>query len=92
MSAACYFCTAPVQPGDVVNMHHPVYKSRGGQAVKPAHKTCHVAFHSNQNDFKEWGRKGGQETARRGWWIWNLKRGSNPPDPLRYITFGKGQV
>jgi hypothetical protein len=92
MRAACHFCAAAIKPGDAVNMHHPAYKSNGGKKVEPAHKACHIDFHSSQNDFVEWGRKGGKETAARGWWIFNLKRGKNPPDPLRYIPFGYGQV
>jgi hypothetical protein len=50
----CYFCSEPIQPGDV-NMHHPVYRSRGGAHVEPSHKACHVAHHSDQGDFRSWG-------------------------------------
>jgi hypothetical protein len=89
MSAACYVCTEPILPGDVVNNHHVIYRSRGGAQTEPTHKDCHVRLHSDRNDFQVWGRKGGLETARRGWWIFNLKRGANPPDPLRYIPFGR---
>jgi hypothetical protein len=91
MSAAlaCYVCTQPITSKDAVNNHHIVYKSRGGVETAPTHKACHVRLHSTRNDFREWGRKGGLETAARGWWIFNLKRGSNPPDPLRYIPFGR---
>ena len=86
----CHFCTATIKPGDVINQHHPIYKSRGGKQVTPAHQTCHVEFHSTQNDFKEWGRQGGLKTASMGLWIFNLKQGRQPADPLRYIPFGKG--
>jgi hypothetical protein len=91
MSAAlaCYVCTEPIKPKDVVNQHHFIYKSRGGTETAPTHKACHVHLHSSRNDFREWGRLGGLECARRGWWIFNLKRGKNPPDPLRYIPFGR---
>jgi hypothetical protein len=89
MSAACYICTEPIRAGDVVNLHHVIYRSQGGTHIEPTHQACHVRLHSTRNDFREWGRKGGLETARRGWWIFNLKRGTNPPDPLRYIPFGR---
>lgn len=89
MSAACYFCASQIKPDDAVNFHHPVYQSRGGKNVEPSHKSCHVGFHSSQNDFREWGRKGGQRTAARGYWIFNLMRGKNPPDPLLHIPFGR---
>jgi hypothetical protein len=68
----CYFCTMPIAPGDV-NMHHPVYKSRGGTHVEPSHKACHVAHHSDQGDFKTWGRIGGELSALTQRWAFNLR-------------------
>jgi hypothetical protein len=85
----CYLCALPIGPYDLMNNHHVIYKSRGGKQTAPTHKACHVRLHSSRNDFREWGRRGGLETAARGWWIFNLKRGPNPPDPLRYIPFGR---
>jgi hypothetical protein len=73
MSAACFFCAAPIQPGDAVNLHHPVYKSQGGIETRPAHKGCHVAHHSNAGEFAAWGRIGGQLTALTRRWAFNLK-------------------
>jgi hypothetical protein len=70
MSAACFFCEAPIQPGDV-NMHHPVYKSRGGTETRPAHIKCHRDHH--REDFKEWGRIGGQISALDKHWAFTLK-------------------
>jgi hypothetical protein len=85
----CYICTLPIGKYDLVNHHHVIYKSRGGRETRPTHKACHVRLHSSRNDYREWGRRGGLETAARGWWIFNLKRGPNPADPLRYIPFGR---
>jgi hypothetical protein len=89
VALSCFICTLPIGKYDVVNHHHVIYRSQGGTETEPAHRECHVRLHSSRNDFREWGRKGGLETARLGWWIWNLKRGANPPDPLRHIPFGK---
>jgi hypothetical protein len=72
MSATCFFCEQPIQPGDV-NMHHPVYRSQGGTHVEPSHKSCHVAHHSDSGDFKSWGRIGGQITALTRRWSFNLR-------------------
>jgi hypothetical protein len=67
----CYFCTEPIAPGDV-NMHHPVYRSQGGTHTEPAHGSCHRAFHSNQNDYREFGRRGGEQSALTRRWSLNL--------------------
>jgi hypothetical protein len=68
----CYFCTMPIAPGDV-NLHHPVYRSRGGTHVEPSHRACHVAHHSDRGEFKAWGRIGGQITALTRRWSFNLR-------------------
>jgi hypothetical protein len=74
----CYFCEQTILQGDV-NMHHPVYKSKGGRETAPAHTDCHRSFHSKQGDFKAWGRIGGQITALTRRWAFNLKNvRSNP--------------
>ena len=72
MSAACYFCQQPVKPGDV-NLHHPLYKSKGGTHTEPAHKDCHVTHHSDQGDYRTWGREGGKLSALTRRWSFNLK-------------------
>jgi hypothetical protein len=77
MSAACYFCEAPIQPGDVINRHHPVYKSRGGIETTPAHEQCHRAHH--KEDFKEWGREGGKLSALDKHWAFTLKNVKTDP-------------
>jgi hypothetical protein len=69
----CYFCTEAIEKGDEVNLHHPVYKSNGGKSTEPAHKGCHVEFHSTEGDFKQWGRIGGQISALSRQWAFNLK-------------------
>jgi hypothetical protein len=63
MSAACFFCEQAIEPDDVINLHHPVYRSQGGKAVEPARERCHVVHHSDQGDFSSWGRIGDQISA-----------------------------
>jgi hypothetical protein len=79
MSAACYFCEQPVQPGDEVDNHHPVYKSKGGTHTEPAHKDCHVAHHSEEGDFRAWGREGGKLSSLTRRWSLNLKHVRTDP-------------
>jgi hypothetical protein len=86
----CSLCRRPILDGEKVARHHPKLKSEGGIEIVEVHANCHVVHHSARNHFREWGRKGGIATAARGWWIFNLKRGSLPPDPLRWIPFGYG--
>lgn len=86
----CHFCDKRIRPGEL-NQHHTKPKSEGGEEIAPAHKACHIAHHSTQGHFREWGRRGGLVSAARGWWIFNLKRGIGPADPLRWIPFGYGQ-
>lgn len=88
---SCALCHRPIRKGQQVNRHHPILKSEGGDKTVEVHERCHVRHHSQGNHFREWGRKGGLTTAARGWWIFNLKRGPLPPDPLRWIPFGYGQ-
>jgi len=87
----CALCHRPIRKSEKVNRHHPKLKSEGGVEIVYVHEPCHVEHHSQHNHFREWGRRGGLTTAARGWWIFNLKRGSGPPDPLRWIPFGYGQ-
>jgi hypothetical protein len=68
----CYFCSEQIQPGDV-NMHHPVYKSQGGTETAASHRDCHVSFHSSQGDYREFGRRGGLQSAITRAWAFNLK-------------------
>ena len=65
----CFFCKQEIRPDQQVNLHHPVYKSRGGTEVEPAHESCHVEYHSRKGDFRAWGRQSAQ--TRR--WAFNLK-------------------
>jgi hypothetical protein len=75
----CFFCSLPILTGQTVNHHHIVYKSRGGRDTAPAHQSCHRAHHSDQGDFKAWGREGGKLTAATRVWAFNLKNvRSNP--------------
>ena len=75
----CYLCSHAIQPGEDVNLHHPVYRSHGGTQTEPTHKDCHVAHHSDQGDFREWGRQGGIITAATRVWAFNLKGVRNHP-------------
>ena len=86
----CSLCNLPIGEGEKVNWHHhPVMKSKGGTATIEVHKRCHVQHHSSLNQFQEWGRRGGIKTASLGLWIFNLKSRGGPPDPLRWIPFGR---
>ncbi len=87
----CGLCQRPIRKGAKVHQHHPVPRSEGGVETVEVHEPCHRKHHSGMNHYSEWGRKGGLVTAARGWWIFNLKRGALPPDPLRWIPFGYGQ-
>jgi hypothetical protein len=69
----CYFCRAAILPDDEINYHHPVLRSQGGTRVEPSHKACHVAHHSNSNEFREWGREGGQLSAMTKRWAFYLR-------------------
>jgi hypothetical protein len=75
----CFFCSLPILTGEPVNHHHVIYRSRGGTETAPAHRGCHVAHHSNSNDFREWGRIGGQITAITRRWSFNLKNVRDNP-------------
>jgi len=86
----CGLCQLPILDGERVARHHPKLRSEGGAETVEVHAFCHTTYHSTCNHFREWGRKGGLVTAARGWWIFNLKRGSLPPDPLKWIPFGYG--
>ncbi|MEW6208737.1 MAG: hypothetical protein AB1631_10245 [Acidobacteriota bacterium] len=75
----CALCSGAIQPGDEINYHHPVYRSRGGTEVEPTHEACHIAFHSSQNDFREWGREGGKQSALTRRWAFNLRGVKDDP-------------
>lgn len=71
----CFFCKLEIRPDQQINLHHPIYKSRGGTEVEPAHESCHRSHHSTQGDFKVWGRMSAQ--TRR--WAFNLKNVKDNP-------------
>jgi len=52
---------------NAVQIHHSTYVCEGGtnedENLRPMCRKCHVAYHSRQGDFKQWGSKGGQKTA-----------------------------
>jgi hypothetical protein len=72
---SCYFCNNPIEVNQPINLHHPIYKSNGGTHVEPAHQSCHVEYHSRQDDFRNWGR---QSAATRAW-AFNLKNVKDNP-------------
>jgi hypothetical protein len=59
----CVVCNKSICDGDVTNEHHPTYRSNGGNGTptETLHRDCHLAIHAE--DFKAWGRIGGQITA-----------------------------
>jgi hypothetical protein len=74
-SLICYFCKLEITQDQSINLHHPVYKSKGGTEVEPAHETCHVEYHSRQGDFREWGKLSSLTRA----WAFNLKNVKDNP-------------
>lgn len=71
----CYFCNQSIGPDEPINLHHPIYKSRGGTETQPAHERCHVEFHSRSGDYRSWGKLSALTRA----WAFNLKNvRSNP--------------
>ena len=71
----CFLCNQPITARQAVELHHPVYKSRGGTTVALTHKACHHAHHSQQGDFREWGRMSALTRA----WAFNLVNVRNHP-------------
>lgn len=75
----CGLCRQPISGGDVINYHHPIYRSEGGTEVEPTHKSCHVDLHKSKGDFAAWGSIGGKLTAATKRWAFNLKNVSTHP-------------
>ena len=71
----CYFCKLEITQDQPINLHHTVYKSKGGTEVKPAHEKCHVEYHSRHGDFRGWGKISSLTRA----WAFNLKNVRNHP-------------
>lgn len=69
----CHICTQPIQTGDEVNLHHPIYRSQGGTETEPTHARCHVALHRARGDCREFGRSGGEISALSKQWSFNLR-------------------
>lgn len=69
----CYFCKLEITQDQSINLHHPIYKSRGGTEVVPTHEQCHRSHHSE--DFREWGKLSALTRA----WAFNLKNVRNHP-------------
>jgi len=75
----CALCTQPIAPDGALDRHHPVYRSNGGTETEPMHKACHIALHSSRNDFRTWGRRGGQVSALSRQWAYNLRNVRSDP-------------
>jgi hypothetical protein len=71
----CYLCDRTIEPTAKIDWHHPMYKSRGGTETVPTHERCHVEYHSNKGDFREWGKLSAITRA----WAFNLKNVRNHP-------------
>ena len=71
----CYLCQKPITSQDEIEQHHPVYKSRGGKQTAPTHKRCHRNHHSQQGDFRAWGKMSAVTRA----WAFNLANVRNHP-------------
>ncbi|MCI0490793.1 MAG: hypothetical protein L0229_29725 [Blastocatellia bacterium] len=75
----CAMCAQEIGP-DELNLHHgPVYRSEGGTVTEPVHRSCHVRFHSVKDDFRAWGRIGGQISALSKRWSFNLRNVKDDP-------------
>lgn len=68
------------------HIHHIVPVCKGGtddsSNLEMLCQTCHVALHSANNDFAQWGKKGGQATAAKKTSFRNLKQFRGRPDYL----------
>ena len=71
----CFLCQQPITARQAVEYHHPIYKSKGGIEVAPTHKACHRTHHSQQGDFREWGKLSALTRA----WAFNLVNVRNHP-------------
>jgi hypothetical protein len=75
----CFLCKQAISADQQVEYHHPIYKSEGGTQTAPTHKACHRKHHSEQGDFREWGRVGGSLSALTRVWSINLKHVNRHP-------------
>ncbi len=76
----CFLCKQAFTADQLIEYPHPIYKSRGGTQTAPAHKACHRKHHSEQGDFKAWGKPGGTFSSLT--WVWPVKRLINMPDQV----------
>ena len=75
----CFLCKQAITPNQQVEHHHPIYKSEGGTQTAPTHKACHRQYHSEQGDFRAWGKQGGALAALTRVWSINLKNVNTHP-------------
>ncbi len=75
----CALCSGAIKPGDAVNLHHPTPRSEGGTFTTPTHRDCHIAHHSDRDDFRRWGQLGGLMSALTRRWAFNLRNVKDDP-------------
>jgi hypothetical protein len=82
----CFLCSQVITSQEEIEYHHPTYKSRGGVETFPTHKACHRNHHTNQGDFKGWGKLSALTRA----WSFNLLNVRDHPayefDRSYYLT------
>jgi hypothetical protein len=89
----CAFCHKEAQEP---HNHHPLPQSEGGTETVTACRDCHVRHHSENNDFREWGRRGGRLSALDKHWAHTLKNVKDDPlygqaRAFNEALYGKGK-
>ena len=75
----CFLCKQAITTDQPIEYHYPIYRSRGGTETAPTHKAWHRQHHSEQGDFRTWGRIGGSLAAMTRAWSVNLKNVNTHP-------------
>ena len=76
----CFLCTQPIRPGQPTHEHHAErLRSEGGTTTETVHASCHALFHSQNGQFREWGRQGGKIAAFTRRWSFNLRNVATHP-------------
>jgi hypothetical protein len=76
----CFLCTRRIRQGQPTHEHHAErLRSEGGATTEKVHASCHVRFHSQNRQFREWGRRGGITTATTRRWSFNLRNVKDNP-------------
>ena len=63
----CFVCNKPITAKAELQFHHRHYRSNGGsddpENMAPVHKKCHIRLHSEQGDYRKWGRRSAETRA-----------------------------